>query len=60
MGAEADTDKPHSHHATVKDIPEDKKSSQVAKEDELRNKAAQGVSITRSIPSVCVRVCIRS
>ncbi|KAF1912166.1 hypothetical protein BDU57DRAFT_523569 [Ampelomyces quisqualis] len=35
MGAEANTDKPHSHHALPKDIPED---------DGLRNKAAPGVS----------------
>jgi hypothetical protein len=43
MGAEADTEKPHSHHAIAKDIPEDKNSDQVAKQDELRNKAAKGV-----------------
>jgi hypothetical protein len=43
MGAEADTDKPHSHHAIAKDVPEDKNSDQVSKEDELRNKAAKGV-----------------
>jgi hypothetical protein len=34
MGAEANTDKPHSHHALPKDIPED---------EGLRNKAAPGV-----------------
>lgn len=43
MGAESDTAKPHSHHAIAKDVPEDKKSDQVAKQDELRNKAAPGV-----------------
>lgn len=45
MGIEADTDKPHSHHAIAKDIPEDKNSDQVPKHDELRNKAAPGVCI---------------
>ncbi|KAF1850242.1 FMN-linked oxidoreductase [Cucurbitaria berberidis CBS 394.84] len=35
MGVEANTDKPHSHHAIPKDIPED---------DSLRNKAAPGIS----------------
>jgi hypothetical protein len=35
MSVEANTDKPHSHHATLKEIPED---------DGLRNKAAPGVS----------------
>jgi hypothetical protein len=35
MGAEANTDKPHAHHALPKDIPED---------DGLRNHAAPGVS----------------
>ncbi|KAI4607031.1 hypothetical protein J4E83_009786 [Alternaria metachromatica] len=43
MGIEADTDKPHSHHAIAKDIPEDKNSEQVPKQDELRNKAAPGI-----------------
>jgi hypothetical protein len=37
MSVEANTDKPHSHHATLKEIPED---------DGLRNKAAPGVSWT--------------
>jgi hypothetical protein len=45
MGLAADTDKPHSHHAIAKDIPEDKNSEQVPKHDELRNKAAAGVCI---------------
>jgi hypothetical protein len=48
MGAEADTEKPHSHHAIAKDIPEDKNSEQVPKRDELRNKAAAGVCIYSS------------
>lgn len=34
MGAEANTDKPHSHHAIPKDIPEDKG---------LKNEATPGV-----------------
>jgi len=34
MGAEANTDKPHSHHAILKDIPDDKS---------LKNEAAPGV-----------------
>jgi len=34
MGAEANTDKPHSHHAIPKDIPT---------EDHLKNYAAPGV-----------------
>jgi hypothetical protein len=34
MGAEADTEKPHSHHGLPKDIPED---------PGLRNTAAKGV-----------------
>jgi hypothetical protein len=38
MGAEANTSKPHGHHAIPKDIPED---------EGLRNKAAPGVSTTR-------------
>jgi hypothetical protein len=42
MGAN-DDEKPHSHHAIAKDIPEDKHSDKVAKQDELRNKAAPGV-----------------
>lgn len=37
MGAEANTDKPHSHHAIPKDIPEDKG---------LKNEAAPGVCTT--------------
>jgi hypothetical protein len=45
MGAEADSQNPHSHHAIAKDIPEDKNSEQVPKQDELRNKAAAGVCI---------------
>jgi hypothetical protein len=40
MGAEADTDKPHSHHAIPKDIPEDKG---------LKNEAAPGVCTPLSI-----------
>ncbi|CAN9137104.1 unnamed protein product [Alternaria alternata] len=44
MGAEADSQNPHSHHAIAKDIPEDKNSEQVPKQDELRNKAAAGIS----------------
>ncbi|KAF1832824.1 NADPH dehydrogenase [Decorospora gaudefroyi] len=44
MGAKDDTEKPHSHHAIAKNIPEDKNSDQVAKQDELRNKAAKGIS----------------
>jgi hypothetical protein len=42
MGAEANTDKPHSHHALPKDIPED---------EGLRNKAAPGVC---TIGKLCV------
>jgi hypothetical protein len=48
MGDQADTEKPHSHHAIAKDIPEDKNSKQVPKQDELRNKAAAGVCIHSS------------
>jgi len=54
MGIEADTDKPHSHHAIAKDVPEDKNSKQVPKQDELRNKAAPGVCLhlnSMSLPS---------
>lgn len=48
MGSEDTT---HSHHAVEKDVPEDKNSKQVPKEDELRNKAASKVWSSTDIPN---------